>query len=96
VSAKRTSQGDRSREIPFCGACKEYGHLVRDCRRGANLGDQNQKSVGDLSEYIASLCATQVDGLAFLCIPDCPSEVHARERATTVVVTMLKGMVTRR
>jgi hypothetical protein len=49
-----------------------------------------------LSEYIASLCATQVDGLAFLCIPDCPSEVHARERATTVVVTMLKGMVTTR
>jgi hypothetical protein len=56
----------------------------------------DQQLENDLSEYIAPLCATQVEGQGFLCIPDCPSETHARERATTAVVIVLKGVVTPR
>jgi hypothetical protein len=33
-----------------------------------------------LCEMVAPLCATQVEGQAFLCIPDIPSESNARER----------------
>jgi hypothetical protein len=43
---------------------------------------------------IAPLCATQVLGQAFLCIPSIPNEANARERVNTGVVTVLKGNVT--
>jgi hypothetical protein len=49
-----------------------------------------------VSEYIAPLCAAQMNGQAFFCIPDRPSEVHARERSTTAIVTIVKGVVTAR
>jgi hypothetical protein len=45
-----------------------------------------------LNEFIAPICAAQVEGHAFFCIPDRSSEAHVRERATTVVVTVLKGL----
>jgi hypothetical protein len=38
----------------------------------------------------------QVDGQAFFFIFDRPSEAHMRERATTGIVTILKGIVTAR
>jgi hypothetical protein len=49
-----------------------------------------------LSEYIAPICAAQVEGQTFFCIPDTPSEVHVRERAATAVVTAMKSVVTAR
>jgi hypothetical protein len=84
-------------EIPYCDRCRTYGHLARDCRRGL-VGNTQLAEVRDLpvSEYIAPLCAAQVDGQAFFCIPDRPSEVHARERSTTAIVTFVKGVVTAR
>jgi hypothetical protein len=52
--------------------------------------------VVELSGYVASLCATQVEWQAFLCIPVCPSKIHVRDRETTAVVTVIKGAVTSR
>jgi hypothetical protein len=46
-----------------------------------------------LSEYVAPICAAQIERQAFFCILDRPSEVQVRERATTAVVTVLKGVV---
>jgi hypothetical protein len=34
-----------------------------------------------------------VEGQAFFCIPDGPSEIHTRERSTTAIVTIVKGVV---
>jgi hypothetical protein len=48
----------------------------------------------NLSELIAPLCATQVEGQAFLCILDRPLESNARERVNTVIITVIKGTVT--
>jgi hypothetical protein len=42
---------------------------------------------------VAPLCAIQVEGQAFFCIPDRPSESNARERMNTTIVTVLKGNV---
>jgi predicted Zn-ribbon and HTH transcriptional regulator len=83
----------------FCIRCKSEGHLAKDCRRGwqqnrfekGNVGNGNRKA---LSYLIAPLCATQAEGQAFLVIPKCLSEINARERVNTVVVTILKGVVT--
>jgi hypothetical protein len=84
---------------PFCHRCKSVDHVAKDCRRGwqqnrndhGNHGIVNRKP---LSELIASLCATRSDGQAFFVIPRCASEVNARERINTAVVTILKGEVT--
>jgi hypothetical protein len=74
---------------------QSFGHLTRDCRCGWQA-NKNEQGVGNprraLSEYIAPLCATQVDGQAFFCIPNCPSELNARERVNTTVVTITRGM----
>lgn len=48
----------------------------------------------DLSELVAQLCATQVEGQAFLCTPDRLYVTNARERVNTAIVTVLKGEVT--
>jgi hypothetical protein len=45
---------------------------------------------------VATICATQVDGQAFFCIPNRPSESHARERSTTDIVSVVKEIVTAR
>jgi hypothetical protein len=82
-------------EIAFCDRCKT--DLVRDCRRRAV--DNTQKAeVRELhvSEYITTLCTAHVDGHAFFLIPERPFEVHAKERSTMVVVTIVKGVVTAR
>jgi hypothetical protein len=84
-------------EIAFCDRCGTYGHLVRDCRRRAV--DNTQKAeVRELhvSEYITTLCAAHLDGHAFFLIPERPFEVHAKERSTMAVVTIVKGVVTAR
>jgi hypothetical protein len=91
-------ENDKSADIPFCDRCKEFGHLIRECRRGQTHGGHIPQVARDLSlsEYIAPLCVAQVDGQAFFFIPDRPSEVHVRERATIAIVTILKGVVTTR
>jgi hypothetical protein len=48
----------------------------------------------NLSECVVVLCATQAEGQGFLCIPDRPSEQNARERINTVVVIVIKWVVT--
>jgi hypothetical protein len=95
-TGKRQNQGDWFGESSFCCVCKENGHNAQDCRRGNLQMHQGVQDVGELSGYVASLCATQVEGQAFLCIPDCPSKIHVRDRATTAVVTVIKGVVTSR
>jgi hypothetical protein len=47
-----------------------------------------------LSEMVAQLCARQVQGQTFFCIPYRPSLVNARERIDTAMVTVLNGEVT--
>jgi hypothetical protein len=82
---------------PYCTHCRFAGHLTRDCRRGqaCDLHLEIERDL-PLSEYIAPICAAQIEGQTFFCILDRPSEAHARERYTTVVVTVLKGVVTTR
>jgi hypothetical protein len=65
------------------------------------VGIQNVKgdnvqggNIQDLSTFVAPLCATQVPGQAFFCIPDRPSESNARERINIDVVNVVKGVVT--
>jgi hypothetical protein len=73
------------------------GHWTGDCRRGwqPRGGFQNHEHrVVPLPELIAPLCATQVHGQAFFCIPDRPNEANARERVNTAIVTILKEFVT--
>jgi hypothetical protein len=84
----------------FTGVCFKYnepGHFAYACKVGVlNVrGDNAQGWIGqDLSSFVAPLCATQVPEQAFFCIPDRPSESNVRERINTVVVNVLKGMVT--
>jgi hypothetical protein len=56
---------EKNHDPPFCHKCKEYGHLAVDCRRGwpvnrgGNMsGNAQGERMTDLSEYVASLCAT--------------------------------------
>jgi hypothetical protein len=81
----------------FCSRCRSAGHMTKDCRRGQfRSAQQEVERELPLSEYIAPICAAQLEGQAFFCIPDRPSEVHTRERSTTAVITVLKGVVTTR
>jgi hypothetical protein len=91
----------RPDDPPFYQRCRSVGHLMKDCRQGWGakrvdryLYDQGGENDRKLSEMIAALCAIQVDGQAFFCIPDRPSQINARERVNTVIVTMLEGVVT--
>ncbi|TVU43075.1 hypothetical protein EJB05_09511, partial [Eragrostis curvula] len=76
-----TQECTRPNKCDKCGAC---GHLGEKCR--------SKK----LWEYVAPLCATQVEGQAFFCIPDCPSDVNLKERSTTALITVMSGNVTAR
>jgi hypothetical protein len=83
----------------ICFRCKDFGHMAIDYRKGwnAELGKQFQEPYHggpkQLSEMVASLCATQVDGQAFFLIPDRPSQIQSKERTTTAIITVLKGEV---
>jgi hypothetical protein len=63
-------------EIPFCQKCKMTGHLTVNCRRvwPNQRGHLIANKKGNLSECIAMLCATQVEGQGFLCMPKRPAE----------------------
>jgi hypothetical protein len=78
----------------FCHRCKVVGHYTKECRRVWQGDRDDVFKDQDLSECVASLCATQVEGMAFICIPNMPSQNHAKERANIVIVTVLKGSIT--
>jgi hypothetical protein len=59
-------------------------------QRGVQGGQVQVK----LSELVAPLCATQVEGQEFFYIPNIPSQVNVRERANTAIVTVVKGSIT--
>jgi hypothetical protein len=80
---------ERTGDVPFCTRCRETEHYTRDCSRlgrggGRHAGQGSGKQ--DLIEFVAPLCATQVDGQAFFLIPSRSCEVNARERVNTSVV----------
>jgi hypothetical protein len=81
-------------EYVFCHRCKVVGHYTKECRRVWQGDRDDVFKDQDLSECVASLRATQVEGMAFICIPNMPSQNHAKERANTVIVTVLKGSIT--
>jgi hypothetical protein len=58
------------------------GGLAGGGGRHAGQGSRKQ----DLIEFVAPLCATQVDGQAFFLIPSRSCEVNARERVNTSIV----------
>jgi hypothetical protein len=79
---------------PYCTRCRFACHLTKDCRRGQFRGMHLEVERDlPLSGYIAPICATQIEGQTFFCIPERPFEAHAREWSTSVVVTVLKGVV---
>jgi hypothetical protein len=85
--------------VVFCNKCKISGHYTRDCWKnvqGERHGNQRIDQV-KLSELVAPLCATQVEGQGFFCIPNRPSQINVRERererANIAIVTVLKGDV---
>ncbi|TVU44513.1 hypothetical protein EJB05_03957, partial [Eragrostis curvula] len=67
-----------------CDRCGGHGHTAENCR--------NRK----YSDYVAPLCATQVEGQSFFCIPDCPSDINLKERSTTAIITEVSGSVNAR
>jgi hypothetical protein len=77
------------------------GHLAYICKknwqdkRGGNPMPHLERDMEiNWSEMIAPLCATQVEGHAFLCILDRPFESNARERVSTAIIIVLKGEIT--
>lgn len=64
-----------------CDRCGRYGHEASQCYTKMR------------SDYVAPLCATQVEGQSFFCIPDCPSDINLKERASTAVIKVLSGNV---
>jgi hypothetical protein len=91
---------NRDEGVPFCQKCKEIDHYTANCRKGWHANSEvshvipNPDKEVNLFGCVSILCATQVEGQGFLCIPDIPSEQNARERINTIVVTMIKGVVT--
>jgi hypothetical protein len=87
----------KSHESAFCHRCKVVGHYTKECKRvwqGIKEEVQQGNRDQNLSEYVATLCATQVEGMAFFCSPNRPSQNHAKERVNTAIVTVLKGSIT--
>jgi hypothetical protein len=85
----------------FCEMCRSVDHIATECKKAwpqprAMFGQGEQVQGKELSEMVARLCATQVPGQAFFVIPNCPTEMNARERINTTVVNVLKGNVTSR
>jgi hypothetical protein len=87
----------KAHESVFCHRCKVVGHYTKECRR-IWQGDTEEVLAGysdqNLSECVATLCATQVEGMTFFYISNRPSENHAKERANTAIVTVIKGSIT--
>ncbi|TVU01395.1 hypothetical protein EJB05_53164, partial [Eragrostis curvula] len=67
-----------------CDKCGAFGHAGEQCK--------SRK----LWEYVAPMCATQVEGQGFFCIPDCPSDINLKERSITALITVVSGSVTSR
>ncbi|TVU05367.1 hypothetical protein EJB05_48526, partial [Eragrostis curvula] len=86
-----------------CYRCGDKGHVAQNCtkpRRCDRCGSFNHVTEHckskKLWEYVAPLCATQVEGQSFFCIPDCPSDNTLKERSNTAIVTVVSGEVTAR
>jgi hypothetical protein len=87
-SVNRGSKGDlgghdSAADIPgdlFCTHCRSIGHVVRDCRRGqARVMPQEIERDIPLCKFGAPICAAQLEGYAFFCIPNRPYEVHVTD-----------------
>jgi hypothetical protein len=100
MSGEDEKQGDKSYGHMVC--CKgTSGHFARDCRSnwpmergGRQILDQGGSAKKNLCDLVAPLCEIQFEGQSFFCIPDCPSQVNARERVNTTIMKVLKGNVT--
>jgi hypothetical protein len=64
----------------FCAKCRIHGHHIRECwyvgqagRPRVQMGDRHGQDQVKLSELVAPLCATQVEGQGFFLIPSRPS-----------------------
>lgn len=84
-----------------CFRCKETGHHMRDCKKPMSCDkcgkighDSNACSRRKLYDYVAPLCATQVEGQAFFYMPDHLSEQHVREKMNISIVTVMSGYAT--
>lgn len=65
------------------------------CDKCGKLGHDNTAcSKKKISEYVAPLCASQVEGQTFFCILDHPSEQYVKEKMNTALVTVVSGSVT--
>jgi hypothetical protein len=83
-------------ESIFCHRCKVVCHYTKEYRRIWQRDKEDHqmgKREQNLSECVATLCAAQVEGLAFFCIPNRPSMIHSRERVNTAIITVLKGSI---
>lgn len=67
-----------------CDRCRKFGHETSQCYTKL------------LSEYVAPLCATQVKGQSFFCIPKYPSDINLKERSSTAMIKVISGSVTAR
>jgi hypothetical protein len=86
----------KNQESVFYHRCKVAGHYTKECRKVWQSDKDDgiyRKRDQNLSECVATLCATQVEGLAFFCIPNRPSLNHSKERVNTTIITMIKGSI---
>jgi hypothetical protein len=73
------------------------GHYTKECRKvwqDDTVDGYYGKRDQNLSECVATLCATQVEGSTFFCIPYIPSLNHSKERVNMSIITVIKGSVT--
>jgi hypothetical protein len=63
-------------ESVFCHRCKVVGNYTKEWRRvwqGDKEEVQFARREHNISECVATLCATQEEGLGFFCIPNRPT-----------------------
>lgn len=80
--------GSKEHRVQFCPKNKII------CKRCGKTGHESVQCYTKLlNEYVAPLCATQVEGQSFFCIPDCPSDVNLKERSSTAIIRVISGSV---
>jgi hypothetical protein len=71
-STTTNQQIDKANEAPFYLRCSELGYYNKDCRKGLQENKNDNENPGTfhgnrkyINEFVAPLCATQVEGQAF-------------------------------